>query len=182
MEKQSINDYFRERKGQFDTREMPKGHEVRFLQKLKKEETKTRQTQRVFSQQIWYGIAASIALLLAVTLGVKLGEKPKGLASVSPEMAKTQSFFDNTIRTQLKEISKEQNPVTQHLIQDAMTQLNKLESEYQRLKKDLRKSGKNQRVIVAMIANFQKRTKLLQKLLKQIKHLKNKNHETANFS
>lgn len=65
-----------------------------------------------------------------------------------------------------------------------MRRLEALEIEYEALKKDLSKSGDDNRVIFAMISNFQNRIHLLQNTLehiqniKQLKHLDNETYTT----
>ena len=51
------------------------------------------------------------------------------------------------------------------------TQLNVLEKDYQKLKKDLVDSGEDKRVIYAMVTNFQQRTALLQNVLETIENI-----------
>ena len=46
-----------------------------------------------------------------------------------------------------------------------------LEKEYDKLKKDLLKSGKDKRVIFAMINNFQQRIDLLKQVLEQTQRI-----------
>ena len=104
------------------------------------------------------------------------------MASVSPEMQKTQDFFTLSINEELKKLNAEKSPETDALIKDALKQLAGLESEYEKLKTDLLESGKDQRVVYAMIANFQSRIDILNTVLEQIeslKELKNNSHENS---
>ena len=58
------------------------------------------------------------------------------------------------------------------IINDALKQIQLLEKEYQNLKTDLTESGKDQRVIYAMISNFQNRIDILNTVLEQIENVK----------
>ena len=104
----------------------------------------------------------------------------KDLASISPEMKETQTFFTNAIALEIDKLQQETSPEFKQLVDDALEQINKLETEYEKLKLDLTSSGEDKRVIYAMITNFQNRIDLLENVLEQIeeiKQLKNSNNE-----
>ena len=128
-------------------------------------------------------VAASIVLLLTISLSVLKSTNAEGLASISPEMATTQDFFTNTITTELEKLSSEESPEYQDLIVDAMFQISILEENYKLLRLDLSTSGQDERVIYAMISNFQDRIDLLQNVVEQIDDLKQtKNEQNGNSS
>ena len=105
------------------------------------------------------------------------------LASVSPELSETQDFFTVTIENELKKLNEERSPLTEQIINDALIQIQILEKDYQNLKTDLIESGQDQRVIYAMISNFQNRIDILNTVLEQIedvKQLKNNTNEPKN--
>jgi len=84
------------------------------------------------------------------------------------------------IQQQLEEINKNATSENVQLINDALEQLEKLENNYEILKKDLVQSNNDKRVISAMINNFQKRASLLEDVLKKmdtINTLKGSNNE-----
>jgi archaellum component FlaC len=61
-------------------------------------------------------------------------------------------------------------------------QLERLDEEYKKLKVDLSKSGKDKRVVFAMVSNLQQRIDLLNDVLTQIeeiKELKNYKNEST---
>lgn len=167
-------------KTNFDTETPPDGHEKRFLAKL--ENQKIKQNSKPKLRQLWLPITAVAAsILLLINLSINTNATTKGLASVSPEMAKTESYFTNTIAAELKKLKSASNSETRLIIKDALIQLNRLETEYKLLVTDLNKSGQDQRIIYAMISNFQNRIEILQNTLQQIeivKQLKNSKHES----
>ncbi|HLU51914.1 MAG TPA: hypothetical protein VKZ42_07090, partial [Flavobacteriaceae bacterium] len=61
---------------------------------------------------------------------------------------------------------------TQKIIEDGLIQIQILETEYQNLEQDLIKSGNDQRVIYAMIKNFQTRIEILEAILEQTETIK----------
>ncbi|RAJ16304.1 hypothetical protein [Olleya aquimaris] len=179
----NIEKLFSDLQDQFDVHEPNTGHQQRFLEQLNHAKTQT----KVASLKTSYwkpllAVAASVALLLTITFNVKSDTIEKDLASVSPEMAETQHFFSNTITYELKKLNTVKSPETEKLVNDALLRLEQLEQEYQTLKLNLTESGKDQRVIYAMITNFQNRIDVLQSTLLQIeelKTLKQNNYETT---
>ena len=97
-------------------------------------------------------------------------------------MSETQDFFTATIENELKKLNKERSPLTEQIITDALEQIQLLQKDYQKLKRDLTKSGGDQRVIYAMINNFQNRIDILNIVLEEIdtiKNLKTNTNETS---
>ena len=163
MKHDNIDDLFDRLKGQFDFIEPDIGHETRFLEKLETKSIPLNSSRKPFWKP-FIGIAASFALILSLGIFSHESQAANDLASVSPEMQKTQDFFTLSIN------------------KDALKQLAGLESEYEKLKTDLLESGKDQRVVYAMIANFQSRIDILNTVLEQIeslKELKNNSHENS---
>ncbi len=168
----------------FNTAKPETGHKERFFQKLKEQNP----GQKPKVRSLWtpiLSIAASItlALLLFGNLLNPNQEYSKGdLASVSPEMKETQDFYSSLIQKELNTLEAEKSPETQAIVKDALLQMEKLENQYAKLKKDLLKSGNDNRVIYAMINNFQQRIDLLQQVLDQIENIKSfktQNHEST---
>ncbi|GAA0720840.1 hypothetical protein GCM10009430_21430 [Aquimarina litoralis] len=165
-----IDKLFERMENQLDVFEPSADHKLRFLEKLQSQ-------NQVISLQPkkrnWIrplAIAASIAVLIgmiSIAPIFQTNEKAE-LASVSPQMEETQNFFTVAIQNQLEEISKNSSEETNALVDDAMKQLEKLETSYEILKKDLVESSNDKRVISAMIKNFQQRASLLENVLEKI--------------
>lgn len=184
MSTDNLDNMFKDLQGSFDIDDPKDSHKNRFMAKLN-EQNKTAHV----SKKQWtgwkplIGIAASVVLIIALVIGNNPDANATGLASVSPEMSETQDFFTSTISTELKKLENASNPETKLLIQDALNQMKRLEIEYESLKSDLSNSGNDQRVIYAMISNFQNRIEILQNTLKQIEiveQLKNSKNENYN--
>jgi septal ring factor EnvC (AmiA/AmiB activator) len=128
-------------------------------------------------------LGAAAALLIIVMLaGTSFGTlTDKGdLAGISPEMKETQQFYTNLIKTELAKLEAASTPETEKMVNDALAQMDKLDQDYEKLKKDLKKSGQDKRVIFAMISNLQQRIDILTNVMEQIeniKELKNPNNE-----
>ncbi|MCC4213229.1 DUF4179 domain-containing protein [Leeuwenhoekiella parthenopeia] len=178
--KTNLEDWFKEQRDCFDIAEPAEDHQLRFLEKLQKQEPKKKKTL-----DWWKPLLSAAAMVLLIFMGY-LGtatEKHTDLAAVSPEMAKTKDFFTKTIEEELYNINEARTPETQKLVDDALKQLEILEKDYQELADDLSMSGEDKRVIYAMIANFQARIDLLNTVLEKIESIKKfntlKNYEDA---
>lgn len=173
MKKDTIDNLFKNLEGTFDVENTPKEHQNRFLEKLKKdvEATKRPKTKRLF----WFK-AVSVAALIAIVFSLSSTfSSPKinqgNLASVSPEMEKTESFFTATIYKELQTLKNFKNKESEVLVNDALKQLDILEKNYQKLQIDLLRSGNNKRVVYAMINNFQNRINVLQQVIQKIEEI-----------
>ncbi len=143
------------------------GHEDRFLRKLERETVQ----KKHFSWK-WLPVAASILLVLGFYLGSNHQKNQYDMTDISPKMAETQHFFISTINQELKEIEQYRNINTEHIIEDALDQIEELEDKYNNFKKDLKHIGNEHEVIQGMIANYQQRLKVLEHLLFQLELLK----------
>ncbi|WP_411766830.1 hypothetical protein [Winogradskyella sp. A3E31] len=174
MEKDYLDNVFKNLKGEFDVHSPSDEHKARFIDKLNEasvsaDETSERKTS------IWMPLlvaAASILICLGVFATINSQPTEYDLASVSPELTETQNFFTLTIAEELKKLEAERSPLTEDIIYDAMREINELEKAYGKLKQDLKASGQDQRVIYAMISNFQTRIDILTNVLEHIENLK----------
>ena len=173
MNKDNLDKLFENLKNDFDIENPNLNHQQRFLDKLKNQNKNA--VPNTAKRSYWkplISIAASVVLLVALFFGTQQEASAKDLASVSPEMAQTQNFFTSTISKELAKLDEESTPETAILVQDALKQIEILESKYELLKEDLLESGDDNRVIYAMISNFQSRIDLLQNVLQKIEEIK----------
>ncbi|APG59394.1 hypothetical protein [Christiangramia salexigens] len=169
----------------FDNEEPSTGHRSRFEAKIGKRKQPLKTNGRL--KQLWLPFSG-IAAILLISL-IIFGElfqpglrSNSDLAGISPEMRQTQEFYSSLIKREMNAIDAEKTPETKALVKDALEQLEKLENEYENLREDLVTSGKDNRVIHAMIQNFQQRIDLLTSVLRQIEEinsLKKKHHEST---
>ena len=172
MSNDAIKDMFARLKEELETQEPAMNHKNRFADRLQQRTAKQDKKTSLFSWRP-LSIAASIILLLGIGLTfLQKDTQENDLASVSPEMKQTQSFFLGAINQELTALKKRETPETKKIVDDAITQLTILENEYKSLKVDLNKSSQDKRVIYAMIVNFQSRIDLLKEVATQIDQLK----------
>lgn len=181
METDNLKDIFKDLN--FDIEEPKLGHRDRFSEKLNNG-SKNLSTQKGSFRTLWtpiLSIAATIALVFLLfgnILNTPVFGKSGDLANVSPEMKQTKEFYNSLIKKELNNLKAEKSPETKAIIADALSQMEKLETEYDKLRKDLVKSGNDNRVIYAMITNFQQRIDLLKNVLNQINTIKALNTQT----
>lgn len=175
MKKDTIDTLFKNLENEFDIDSPNSGHQNRFLEKLKQQNTVADVSPKKTSYwKPFLAVAASIVLCFSVFTVIQQQEPElQGLASVSPELSKTQDFFTLAIQNELATLEAERSPETEELVTDALKQLHVLEVNYEKLKKDLTESGDDKRVVYAMISNFQNRIDVLENVLKNIEEVKN---------
>ena len=125
MSKDNLDQLFDSFKNDFDIEEPNADHRQRFVAKLNTQNNPEVVTI-AFHRNIWkpiVAVAASIVLIVTLFVGGQQDVYAKDLASISPEMAETQSFFTNTISNELSKFEKESNPESKLLIKDAMIQI-----------------------------------------------------------
>ncbi len=174
MKKDTIDKLFEEMQSDFDFESPNKGHHERFLSKLKNQNSKLNQSasSKFNYWKPFLSIAATVILFISVFTLLKPTNTVKDLASISPEMSQTESFFTNTISAELLKLNEARTPETETLINDAMKQMEILEKNYESLKIDLTESGDDKRVIYAMISNFQTRIDILKNVMETIENVK----------
>jgi hypothetical protein len=127
-----------------------------------------------------YAIAASVVVMLGITLLFTNNEKPKELKFASKETKQTDSIFTVLIKHQLEQIKAKKSPENEKIIKDALQQMKSLDSDYEKIKHELEVNGESKPIIYAMISNLQTRISFLQNVLKHIEEtekLKNLNDE-----
>ncbi|MDT0557651.1 hypothetical protein RM697_03280 [Ichthyenterobacterium sp. W332] len=181
MKHKNLDTMFERLQSEFDIEVPNSGHENRFLAKLEKTNTSpipSKPSKLVTLWKPFLAIAASVIICFGIfSIG---NQEPEimDLAAVSPEYSQAQDFFTLTISNELTKLEAERTPETELIINDALTRINGLETEYENLKLDLNESGNDKRVIYAMITNFQNRIELLQHVLEYIDDIKNKKQIT----
>jgi hypothetical protein len=176
---QDLEKLFTKHSPAFDSQDSPSGHQKRFMDKLHKQQVTVTKSTRTWIQPL--SIAATIIVIIAIgSMFFNTPVQASELASVSPEMEQTQSFFTTTINLEVKKLEAIEDPELTELIADTIQEIDILEKQYNNLKEDLLESGQDSRVIAAMISNFQDRIALLEqvsKTIEEIKTLKNNKNE-----
>lgn len=172
-ENDELDQLFNKFENQWDVREMSSDHQVDFLNKLNKKQPKRK------NYAVW-AIAASIVLLLGISILYNNNEKPKELKFASTETQRTDSIFSILIKNELVKLKEKDSPENEQIINDALKQMEVFDADYEKIIKEVQKNGENKQIIYAMISNLQTRISFLQTVLQRIEeneNLKNTSHE-----
>jgi len=170
--KKSLDSRFKELQGQFDVKTPDLKHFERFENRLNVKVKK--------SFNFWKPLAIAASFLLLISFAWPyISSNTLDLKDVSPQMKETQSYFVSVISSELKKIDNLETDDNKKIIGDAMTQIKILENDYNKLTIQLKESDENNRIIYAMIDNYQKRIAILKSVLTRIKETKNINHENT---
>ena len=153
----------------FDFQEPHSGHLERFERKL----NGTRNNRKTSWK--WLSIAASVVLVLGFWLGSNHQKQQIDLATISPKMEEVQTYFVATINQELKTLEENRSLKTETIIENALEELEELEDSYTIFIQELTENGQQQKIINAMIKNYQQRLEILENVLKQIEQIKNPN-------
>lgn len=178
MSKNTLDDLFKNLENDFDTKNPQLGHQERFLNKLNTKKS----TSSLRKNSFWkpfIGIAASIALLVSLFVFSSKENNTIDLASISPEMAKTETLFMASLTKELENLNSEDMPEYQELIVDALFQLKILEEDYNQLILGLKEQPNDKLILDAMILNFQSRINVLQDAKDTIEDLKKTNNQIS---
>ncbi|PCI32238.1 MAG: hypothetical protein COB60_09790 [Flavobacteriaceae bacterium] len=176
----NLDKLFDNLKGTFDTEVPTIGHFHRFEQKLSKHQIKKNNRRWM----PFLSIAAMLLMMVGIWIGMEYNQLSKGLelATVSPQMHETQDYFTTVIKREIETIGGHRSPQTNKMINDSFFQLTELETQYNNLKLELGVSSQDQRIVFAMVRNFQLRVEVLENLLLQLEQqqkFKNDSHEIS---
>lgn len=160
---------------------MPKGHEERFLKKLKA--TKPVQKKSRFSI---INIAASVVLLLGLAFGAfqflntenqievagtntSDAIETKSLGDISPDLKKVEDYYLANINLELSKVKL--TPDNKELFDGYVKRLDELKAEYKRLTIELTNQGPDELTVDALISNLKLRLNLMYRLKEQLKDL-----------
>jgi len=172
-ENNNLDDLFKKNENQWDIQEMNSDHQIDFLNKLN-----TKQYRK--NNYVIWGIAASIIILLGISVLYNNNEKPKEFQFASKETKRTDSIFTILIDNELVKLKEKSSPENEQIINDALKQMKVFDADYEKIIKEVQKNGENKQIIYAMISNLQTRISFLQTVLQRIEeneNLKNTTHE-----
>lgn len=173
-ENDNLDQLFQKFENQWDVQKMHSDHELDFLNKLNNKKKPKKNYYAVL------GIAASIVLLLGISIFYNTNQKPREFKFASKETQRTDSIFNILIDNELVKLKEKSSPENQQIINDALSQMKIFDADYQKIINELQKNGENKQIIYAMISNLQTRISFLQTVLKRIEeneNLKNTTHE-----
>lgn len=176
-EKDNITNLFERLQNDFDIEVPHIGHQDRFLAKIQQQQARAKKeaSKPVVLFTWWKQMAAACVILvsLGILIGINLNTSAEETnVTLSPEVQKSQVYFASLLEKEIAKVKAAENEDTKEIIQDALIQLERLEKDYNNLKKQLVERGEDKRILHAMVINFQLRIDLVESVLTQIDELK----------
>ncbi|WP_316750184.1 hypothetical protein [Pedobacter gandavensis] len=151
MNKRSIEEYIKENKKEFDFKTPSDQLWARIDAGLDKEKVKKKS-----GMPFWFGIAASLMLIMTVTFIYTYRNRDQELqiADISPVYGKKEMKFASLIEEKKDslQVFAKKNPV---LYAKFSADLNQLDGDYEKMKKDLQNSPNQEVVVRAMVKNLE---------------------------
>jgi hypothetical protein len=167
-----LKDYFEKSRCSFDDKELTSGHEQRFLNKLEKKKSK-------LGLKIWYGVAASLILLTMLSFFakdfifnkkfVKNNSAIMSLSDISFKYQEVEEFYQAGINEKIIEFKHLECKVDNDQLQQIDNELAQFDQNYLNLQVELKKNVNDERIINAMINNYQTKITFLELVIDQIK-------------
>ncbi|TDE27178.1 MULTISPECIES: anti-sigma factor [Flavobacterium] len=162
-ENKKLDKLFDKFENQWDIETLESNHEERFIKKLKSKKPN-------WKRFVSIGIAASILVMLGLSIFNNTPKKTEELRFASRETKQTDSIFTILIENELEKIKEKKSPENEKIISDALKQMRTLDSDYEKIIKELETNGESKQIIYAMISNLQTRISFLQNVLLHIEN------------
>ena len=174
---ESLKKYIRKNRDSFDEKEPLEGHFDRFRQQLE-----ARKPARKVNLFMVAAAAAVAGLILTGTLGIlynnsslsRNNSNGLSLSVVSPEFKEVEDYYLGQINTkynQIKSLKENSSPEVESEINKTISDM---DLGYYLLKKDLSNSPKQERIVSAMIQQYQVRIEMLDQILKTLQNFNQK--------
>lgn len=166
-ENKKLGHLFEKFENQWDIEIIENNHEERFIKKLKSKKTN-------WKRFVGIGIAASIIVLLSLSIFNHTPTNTEELQFASKETKQTDSIFTVLIERELDKINEKKSPENKKIIADALKQMKVLDADYEKIMQELKTNGESKQIIYAMISNLQTRISFLQSVLQHIENKEQK--------
>ncbi|NJO88908.1 MAG: hypothetical protein HC831_08085 [Chloroflexia bacterium] len=168
----TLKDFFEKNREAFDDQELPMRHEERFLGKLGKERSS-------LGLKVWYGVAASFIFLAMLSFFAKdrilrnntFNGKTEvvSLSDISPKYQEVEKFYQAGVSEKIAEIDELNCKIDDEQKTMINKELEQLNVSYKGLQAELKVNMNDERIINAMITNYQNRIQFLEQVIYQIK-------------
>lgn len=167
-----IQDFFKENIEELNVHQMSVNHEHRFLEKLEKKK-KPKQFR-------FLGVAASIIVLLGFFVWNQLGGidplQDQEVVAYPQEVVEAHQYYDGIIMKELARLETLKDSDNEVLITDTVAELQQLKKDEEALLEQLSVSY-NERIVKALIDNFQVRINLLETVMQKVKSIKEEKNQ-----
>ncbi|MCF6241515.1 MAG: hypothetical protein L3J74_09250 [Bacteroidales bacterium] len=167
----NLEDFIKNNKEQISSFDLPQEHLERFEKKLYKKNT--------INKIYWYSLAATVLILISLSVFIRNEqlqtndivntESLISLGEVSPQYKEVEEFYRKDLYRKIYELQQlncKINPEQKEMIDEELQQLDKV---YQSLQEELKQNQSDERIINAMINNYQYKIEFLELVIEQIK-------------
>jgi len=167
----NLEDFIKNNKEEISSFDLPEGHLERFKERLPK--------KKPISKTYWYSLAAGIIILMSLSLFVRYEQTNRsavinqeqiiGLGDISPQYKEVEEFYRQDLHRKINEfqhLNCKIDPDQKAMIDHELKQLDKV---YQSLQEELNQNQSDERIINAMINNYQIKIEFLELVIEQIK-------------
>jgi hypothetical protein len=154
----------------WDFIEPNEGHEMRFLKKLEA----TQNTSKKTPYLLYINWAAIITISICFSVYYFQNKNNNIELNNTP-----QNYYASQVELQISSLKALENTFTKPIIDDAISEIMRLEMDYLKLENERKVSGTNELLLNAMIINLQTRIEFLQRVQSQINQI-NELKESAN--
>ncbi len=177
---ESLEKYIHENHDSFDSKEPMEGHFDRFRQKLE-----ARKPARKVNLFMVAAAAAIAGIILSGTLGLLFNssysdifsKKELTLSSISPELKEAEDYYISQINERYNQINSLKKGSTPEVESEVNKAIVDMSVGYYLLKKDLNNNPKQERVVSAMIQQYQTRIDMLDQIVKTLQNLSQVNNQ-----
>jgi hypothetical protein len=167
-----FEDFFEKNKDSFDDQKLPFGHEQRFLKKLDK-------NKKQIGLKWWYGVAAGFIFLAMLSFFAKdfvftsrfvaSNSKIVSLSDISKNYREVEEFYQAGVNQRIDEFKRLQCNVDKEQQTQIDNELAQFDLNYVNLEQELEKNMNDERIIEAMIVNYETKIRFLELVIDQIK-------------
>lgn len=170
---ETLKKYIRKNRDSFDEKEPLEGHFDRFKQRLE-----ARKPAKKVNLFMVAAAAAVAGLILTGTLGIlynnsslnRSNSNNLSLGVISPELKEVEDYYQSQINAKYNQIKSLKESSAPEIESEVNKTINDMDLGYYLLKKDLSNSPKQERIISAMIQQYQVRIDMLDQILKTLQN------------
>ena len=178
-----LEDFIKMNRDEFDDLEPSGDLWARIEKNLPPEGTAIKPREaKTFSLSFVLKVAASVIIVMGIGFGFYLHHERNeavNLAAINPAYAKQQVHYASLVQSQRKEL-RSIAKTDPDLYKEFSGEITKMDSTYNRLKKDLTTTPNQERVLRAMIRNLQIQSEILNQQLEVIEQINQTKKEESN--
>ncbi len=166
-----LENFIKNNKEQIGSFDLPEDHLERFEKKLSK--------KKPIGKTYWYSLAAAVLVLISLSFFIRYKQSQKNiivntekiisLGDVSPQYKEVEEFYRRDLYRKINEFDRLNcniAPEQKAMIDNELQQLDKV---YKSLQEELKQNQSDERIINAMINNYQYKIEFLELVIEQIK-------------